>query len=264
MFNLIKLTNWITFILSILYINCTTLQQSSIKFNPDTDCTAQNNDNFDFVAFQKLQNNPSRSVEVVKPKINSAKSSLIGIFKEYHEKLLNLPKYNLTFHISPQGYLSCLVDSLRYSKDSVFLTNLQNLFKTIKFDSLSIDNSASKIKGTINFDNVTTDFILSDTVLYYQARSKQSIMCVVYPNLKPMRYLYNRYLRDEGMFRGKITIKFAIDEYGKVIFAKVIENTTNNSKFADEELELVKNWQFQKIYNPNDVTEIVYPFIFSY
>ena len=139
MLKLIKLTNWIIFLLIISHVNCTTFQQSTIKFNPDTDCTAQNYDNFDFEAFQKLQNNPSRSVEVVKLKINSVKSSLVELFKEYHEQLLNLPKYNLTFHISPQGYLTCIVDSLKYSKDSVFLTSLQNHFRSNAFGSRNPD-----------------------------------------------------------------------------------------------------------------------------
>ncbi len=259
-----KLTSWISLFLYISIFNCSTLYHTSIKFNPETDCTDQNFNEFDFNAFQISQKNPSRSIEAIYPKISSIEKPLIELFKDNHDNLLNLQIYTLTFHISSQGHLTCLVDSLKKSNDSLFSSKLQMICKTVNFDSLSIDNSVAKIKGEIVFNKTSTNLLLKDTVMYYQARSKKSIMCVVYPNLKPMRYLYNRYLRDGKWFRGKITVKFAINENGDVIFAKIIENTTNNYKFAEEELELIKNWKFQKIYNPNDVTEVVYPFIFSY
>ena len=41
-------------------------------------------------------------------------------------------------------------------------------------------------------------------------------------NIAALRYVYNKRLRDKPGLKGKVTIHFAIDEFGKVIFAKVV------------------------------------------
>ncbi len=94
-------------------------------------------------------------------------------------------------------------------------------------------------------------------------RSKASIMRVVMQNLAALRYAYNKRLREKPGLNGKITVKFAIDELGKVIFCQTVEST-----MADPELEAtisdkIKRWVFEKIDKPGDVTEVVYPFVFS-
>ncbi|MBN2035205.1 MAG: energy transducer TonB [Chitinispirillaceae bacterium] len=94
-------------------------------------------------------------------------------------------------------------------------------------------------------------------------RSKASIMRVVMQNIAALRYAYNKRLREKPGLKGKITVKFAIDEFGKVIFCQILEST-----MADHELEVsvtdkIKRWMFEKIDKPGDVTEVVYPFVFS-
>jgi hypothetical protein len=94
-------------------------------------------------------------------------------------------------------------------------------------------------------------------------RSKASIMRVVMQNLAALRYAYNKRLRDKPGLSGKITIKFAIDEFGKVIFAQVIESTMDDSELEVVVKEKIARWVFEKIDKPGDVTEVVYPFVFS-
>jgi len=94
-------------------------------------------------------------------------------------------------------------------------------------------------------------------------RSKASIMRVVMQNIAALRYAYNKRLRDKPGLKGKITIKFAIDEYGKVIFAQVVESTMGDSELETEVCGKIKRWVFEKIDKPGDVTEVVYPFVFS-
>lgn len=94
-------------------------------------------------------------------------------------------------------------------------------------------------------------------------RSRASIMRVVQTNLISLRYAYNKRLREVPNLKGKIKIKFAVDEFGKVIFCDVV-----NSSMGDEQLEKIlvskiKHWVFDKIDKPGDVTEIIYPFVFS-
>ncbi|MBN1306290.1 MAG: energy transducer TonB [Chitinispirillaceae bacterium] len=94
-------------------------------------------------------------------------------------------------------------------------------------------------------------------------RSKASIMRVVMQNLAALRYAYNKRLRDKPGLKGKITVKFAIDEFGKVIFCQVVESTMADPELESAVSDKIKRWVFEKIDKPGDVTEVIYPFVFS-
>jgi TonB family protein len=94
-------------------------------------------------------------------------------------------------------------------------------------------------------------------------RSKASIMRVVMQNLAALRYAYNKRLREKPGLKGKITVKFAIDEFGKVIFCQVVNSTMGDSQLEKTVVGKIRLWKFEKIDKPGDVTEVVYPFVFS-
>jgi TonB family protein len=94
-------------------------------------------------------------------------------------------------------------------------------------------------------------------------RSKASIMRVVRQNLAALRYAYNKRLQEKPGLKGKVTVKFAIDEFGKVIFCSVVSTTMNDNNFESTVVEKIRRWGFGKIDKPGDVTEVIYPFVFS-
>ncbi|MBN1309736.1 MAG: AgmX/PglI C-terminal domain-containing protein [Chitinispirillaceae bacterium] len=94
-------------------------------------------------------------------------------------------------------------------------------------------------------------------------RSKASIMRVVMQNLAALRYAYNKRLREKPGLKGKITVKFAIDEFGKVIFCQVVETTMGDPELESTVAAKIRLWVFEKIDKPGDVTEVIYPFVFS-
>jgi TonB family protein len=94
-------------------------------------------------------------------------------------------------------------------------------------------------------------------------RSKASIMRVVMQNIAALRHAYNKRLREKPGLKGKVTVKFAIDEYGKVIFCQVVESTMGDPGLEQEIADKIRRWIFEKIDKPGDVTEVVYPFVFS-
>jgi TonB family protein len=94
-------------------------------------------------------------------------------------------------------------------------------------------------------------------------RSKASIMRVVMQNIAALRHAYNKRLREKPGLKGKITVKFAIDEYGKVIFCQIVESTMGDPDLESEVAAKIRRWIFEKIDKPGDVTEVVYPFVFS-
>lgn len=56
-------------------------------------------------------------------------------------------------------------------------------------------------------------------------RNKSSIKQTVMENIGSIRYAYNKWLRQHPNAAGKITVKFAIDEFGNVIFCDVLTAT---------------------------------------
>jgi hypothetical protein len=94
-------------------------------------------------------------------------------------------------------------------------------------------------------------------------RSKASIMRVVMQNLAALRYAYQKRLRDKPGLKGKITVHFAIDEFGKVMFSQVTESTMADPELESAVADKIKRWVFEKIDKPGDITEVTYPFVFS-
>ena len=94
-------------------------------------------------------------------------------------------------------------------------------------------------------------------------RSRANIMRVVRQNMPSLKYAYNRRLAEKPGLKGKITVKWAIDEFGKVLFCKVISSTINDPKLEQVVVQKIKRWAFGKINVPGDVTEVVYPFVFT-
>lgn len=95
------------------------------------------------------------------------------------------------------------------------------------------------------------------------SRSRGSIMRVVMQNILALRYAYSKRLREKPGLKGKITCKFAIDEFGKVIFCNVLGSTIADPELEEEVRENISRWVFEKIDQVGDVTEVEYPFVFS-
>jgi TonB family protein len=82
-------------------------------------------------------------------------------------------------------------------------------------------------------------------------------------NLAALRYAYNKRLREKPGLGGKITVKFAIDEFGTVIFCQIVDTNMGDPTLEQEVVSKIKRWAFGKIDKPGDVTEVIYPFAFT-
>ncbi|MDR0305103.1 MAG: TonB family protein [Chitinispirillales bacterium] len=94
-------------------------------------------------------------------------------------------------------------------------------------------------------------------------RSKSSIMRVVHQNTTGLNYTYNQRLGNNPGMSGRVKVKLAIDEFGKVISCQLVSSTTKDNTFDQTVIEKVKAWNFGRIDVPNDVTEFEYEFVFS-
>jgi hypothetical protein len=94
-------------------------------------------------------------------------------------------------------------------------------------------------------------------------RNKSEILKVVMQNIQSLRYAYNQRLRDKPELRGKVVCRFAIDEFGSVLMCDIVESTVLDDVLEAKIKGMITRWRFEKIDKVGDVTEIVYPFVFS-
>ncbi len=94
-------------------------------------------------------------------------------------------------------------------------------------------------------------------------RSKLNIMRVIRQNTAALKYAYNRRLKAKPSLKGKLKVKWAVDEFGNVLHCKIISSTMKDPTFESIVLKKIKRWKFGKIQIPGDVTEIMYTFVFK-
>ncbi|MCL2182598.1 MAG: TonB family protein [Chitinispirillia bacterium] len=133
-----------------------------------------------------------------------------------------------------------------------------------------IDDLMSSLSGgggnlnlkTVGKLNVSSpDFINKGSLT--GGRSRASIQRVVMQNMAALRHAYSRRLKDKPGLSGTVTVKFSIDEFGRVIFASMVSSTLSDSDLETTVVSRVRSWVFDKIDKPGDVTEVTYPFTFT-
>ncbi|MBD3419811.1 MAG: AgmX/PglI C-terminal domain-containing protein [Chitinivibrionales bacterium] len=94
-------------------------------------------------------------------------------------------------------------------------------------------------------------------------RNRAGINRVVRRNMMALRFAYNKRLKARPGLRGKITVKFAINEFGKIIFCDVLCSTVNDAALEEQVAAVLGRWRFDKIDLVGDVMTVVYPFAFT-
>jgi TonB family protein len=144
------------------------------------------------------------------------------------------------------------------------MSQINDKLNKIKIDSIDNDIISSTAYISLRYaENYGYNIKSIDSIIYGQIRSKGSIMRTVMSNLKYLRYAYNWRLRQKPGLKGKISIKFAINSQGKIIYCKNIQSTMNDPLLEKDVEKIVSKWEFCPINSRIDVTEVVYPFVFS-
>ena len=94
------------------------------------------------------------------------------------------------------------------------------------------------------------------------SRSKAEVMRVVNARTPGLRYIYNKYLKSNPGFNGKVTLRFTIAPGGQIIQISIVSSTTGVSGFDKEIMQKVKSsFVFEKIKSGN--TTVTIPFTFT-
>jgi TonB family protein len=263
-------------ILSIFIINCASTNYQALS-KEQIEANAQK--------YQKDSFHPKRTFAYLKPQVDSITKILNTLINE--PQFRNKINFNsLTFMVLPSGkiktgwfninirdsnviysYKSYETFKRKYQTDSLLKAYFDSLIQNVKTDSLPEYKPNVCLFGKFKTDSSV--FILSfiDSIYYQEpltgGRSKASIMKVVMENINKLKNAYNQRLREERGLKGKITIKFAINEFGNVIYCIVYESTINDKELENKFVDIIRNWKFKKILKPGDITEVVYPFVLS-
>ncbi len=93
-------------------------------------------------------------------------------------------------------------------------------------------------------------------------RSTESIISVIRQHTPGLRHTFEKYLKMQPGFKGKVSFHFIIAPSGSIIELTVVSSTTGNDAFDQEIREKVKTWRFEPIKGKgNDVVNV--PFNFS-
>jgi TonB family protein len=93
-------------------------------------------------------------------------------------------------------------------------------------------------------------------------RSTESILRVIRQHTPGLRHTYNKYLKTNPGFKGKVTLKFAIAPSGSIVELTITGTTTGVSEFDEEVRNKVRTWRFEPVKGKsNDVVTV--PFTFS-
>ena len=132
--------------------------------------------------------------------------------------------------------------------------SIDKLFNGLIDDGLSLDGHLSWRYLSLDMAKLTLT----------GNRSKQSVGRVMHTDIVSLRYVYNRRLRDKPYLSGTITVTFAIDEFGKVIYAHTVKSTVNDTTFENTVVDCVKKWKFEEIDESGDTMVVTaYPLKFS-
>jgi TonB family protein len=76
-----------------------------------------------------------------------------------------------------------------------------------------------------------------------------------------LRHIYNKHLKKNPGFQGKITLRFTIAPGGEIISMSLVSSTTQYSVFDNEIKDAVRRWTFSKVKSGN--TTVTIPFTFT-
>ena len=91
-------------------------------------------------------------------------------------------------------------------------------------------------------------------------RFASDIMKIIRQRTPGLHFVYDKYLKKNPGFHGKITLKFTIAPEGKITDVSIVTSSTQNSKFDAKIQQLVGSWVFHRVKSGNTIVSIPFTF----
>lgn len=215
---------------------------------------------------KKIKIDPSRQEKLVKKAMVAVFPTIAKAMEEVNAQSMykQQEKVELKFYLSPTGKISFMGFVNTEKTDRKIEGLLKKPLHLPVMDTVDEVGTFTKIviASRLGKDNA---IILSDKmdIDYIEIRAQSDIIMVIDINRRDLIREYSRRWAQNKELQGTIYVKFAIDEQGNVIKATQVKSSLNDPVFEKTILKNVSRWKFGKIYNPGDITQIVYPFNFS-
>lgn len=211
---------------------------------------------------EKKLSDPSRTYEIVSQGVKT-------LFPVLKEKLSeNAGIYARKDTVAIKMYINQVgsIDLIGFidKVDAGAANPLQNfMFRQVIDSTLTTQTVTKAVVHTYLDANRAVTLSENVDVSYIEIRPRDQILMLINFNKGVMGKVYAKQWAENQNLQGTITARFGIDEHGNVVFCKVIKTTMNDPVMEQSVVDIVKKWQFGPIDNPGDVTEVVYPFVFS-
>jgi len=117
--------------------------------------------------------------------------------------------------------------------------------------------------GGINIEEEESYKYLSFEGAKVGGRSTINIARIIYQSTSSLEYAYTHRLENIQGLKGTQTVKWMIDEFGKVTLCEVVNSTLYDLHLETVMINKIKRWSFGRINKPGDTTEVIYPFVFD-
>jgi hypothetical protein len=193
---------------------------------------------------------------------------ILSFFKNSQKAFVN--RDSILLSINYQSFHQIACHDIWEIKDPLFKTQIikninDSIFKNVNILDTSleycieVEGMVVKKKNEILFDVRNPNY----NTIGGHGRSKAGIMRTVMKTLPSMRYAYNKFLREQPGIKGKLTIRFIINQTGDVIFAEAEKSTLGYCDMEKKEFDIICLTKFEKIEALKNLTTVVYPFVFS-
>lgn len=116
--------------------------------------------------------------------------------------------------------------------------------------------------GAKTSSSVGNPFEVAGSGTQHALRSYAEIDQIIRRYLQGVRFLYERYLRNDPTMKGRVTLKFSIAADGRVTQCSVVSSNMNKPEFEAELVKRVLLWRFPAIEAKAGSVSVVYPFTF--
>ena len=251
----------VTFFICLVFLTCAFA--SNKKSRVDAKASKKKKETVQESKKENKLYNPERSEKIVKQAINKVspaiKAALTEVVSIYDEK----NSVSLKFYITPGGALNLIgfADSVKLDstamKDLSESLNMQVLEKTDKrtFTKVIVRSYLDEKKAVVLSEDIDVDYV--------EIRALSDILIIVNMNSGNIIRAFSKRWAEKPGLVGRITVKFGIDEQGDVVSCSIVSSTIKDVPLEEVVIKNVKSWKFGGIYNPGDVTEVVYPFNFT-
>lgn len=218
-----------------------------------------------YAAYLKEINPTNRRIEDLESMLLQNENFLLNTLLSHSTELNLTNSDSIHFLVLANGDFKLTCVNSNIITDTILKNKINAELIQIKLPPSKEGNYCTIFK--IQFSTITGGKYLlklnSDIIYGEGGRSRKNIMSKVMKYLPKMRYAYNRRLRVKPGINGKITVKFAIDAFGRVIYAQRESSTIKDTVLNDAIVQQIKNWKFGYLNSKNDITEVIYPFMFS-